>query len=89
MSIRNYFSIFFAEYATLIVVLCCTKYEYIMYIHERDNWTDFRWDASEVSLLQEIVFRKQYSSMTLLLAKRNYVLGKLHFSLQAIVKAAR
>ena len=30
-----------------------------MYIHERDNWTDFRWDASEVSLLQEIVFRKQ------------------------------
>ena len=30
-----------------------------MYIHERDNWTDFRWDASEVSLLQEKVFRKQ------------------------------
>ena len=24
-----------------------------MYIHERDNWTNFRWDASEVSLLQE------------------------------------
>jgi Fic family protein len=30
-----------------------------MYIHERDNWTAFRWDASEVSLLQEKVFRKQ------------------------------
>ena len=30
-----------------------------MYIHERDNWTDFRWDASQVSLLQEVVFRKQ------------------------------
>ena len=30
-----------------------------MYIHERDNWTNFRWDASEVSLLQEKVFRKQ------------------------------
>ena len=30
-----------------------------MYIHERDNWTDFRWDASEVLLLQEKVFRKQ------------------------------
>ena len=30
-----------------------------MYIHERDNWTDFRWDASEMSLLQEKVFRKQ------------------------------
>ena len=30
-----------------------------MYIHERDNWTNFRWDASQVSLLQEKVFRKQ------------------------------
>ena len=24
-----------------------------MYIHERDNWTNFRWDASEVSKIQE------------------------------------
>ena len=30
-----------------------------MYIHERDDWTNFRWDASQVSLLQEKVFRKQ------------------------------
>lgn len=30
-----------------------------MYIHERDNWTRFRWDASQVSLLQEQVCRKQ------------------------------
>ena len=30
-----------------------------MYIHERENWTNFRWDASEVSLLQEKVFRMQ------------------------------
>ncbi|MGM9804687.1 MAG: Fic family protein [Muribaculaceae bacterium] len=30
-----------------------------MYIHERDNWTRFRWDESQVSLLQEQVFRKQ------------------------------
>ena len=30
-----------------------------MYIHERDNWTNFRWDASEVSILQEVVCRKQ------------------------------
>ena len=30
-----------------------------MYIHERENWTDFRWDDSQVSLLQEKVFRKQ------------------------------
>lgn len=31
----------------------------IMYIHERENWTNFRWDASQISLLQEIVCRKQ------------------------------
>ena len=30
-----------------------------MYIHERDNWTNFRWDTSQVSPLQEQVFRKQ------------------------------
>lgn len=30
-----------------------------MYIHEKDNWTDFHWDTSQVSLLQEDVFRKQ------------------------------
>lgn len=30
-----------------------------MYIHERNNWTDFRWDTSRVSLLQETVCRKQ------------------------------
>ena len=30
-----------------------------MYIHERDNWTSFRWDDSRVSLLQEQVCRKQ------------------------------
>lgn len=30
-----------------------------MYIHEKDNWTRFRWDASQVSLLQEQVCRKQ------------------------------
>ncbi|MGN1354622.1 MAG: Fic family protein [Alloprevotella sp.] len=30
-----------------------------MYIHERDNWTQFRWDNAKVSLLQETVCRKQ------------------------------
>ncbi len=30
-----------------------------MYIHEKENWTNFRWDASRVSLLQETVCRKQ------------------------------
>ena len=30
-----------------------------MYIHERDNWTNFHWDASQVAVLQEVVCRKQ------------------------------
>ena len=30
-----------------------------MYIHERDNWADFRWDDTQIMLLQENVFRKQ------------------------------
>ena len=41
------------------MAFCRLKYECIMYIHERDNWTNFRWDISQVSLLQEKVFRKQ------------------------------
>ena len=30
-----------------------------MYIHEKDDWTNFSWEASQVSLLQEVVCRKQ------------------------------
>lgn len=30
-----------------------------MYIYERENWTDFRWDDSEISLLLEKVCRMQ------------------------------
>lgn len=30
-----------------------------MYIHERENWTIFRWDANELAVLQEEVNRKQ------------------------------
>ncbi|MGN0222891.1 MAG: Fic family protein [Muribaculaceae bacterium] len=30
-----------------------------MYIHERDNWTDFRWDATQLTGLLEEVCRKQ------------------------------
>ena len=30
-----------------------------MYIHERDNWTQFRWDETRLSLLHEQVCRKQ------------------------------
>ena len=30
-----------------------------MYIHEKDNWTDFKWDESQISLLLDEVYRKQ------------------------------
>jgi len=30
-----------------------------MYIHERQNWTNFRWEPTKVSLLLEEVYRKQ------------------------------
>lgn len=30
-----------------------------MYIHERDNWTDFKWDASQLTSILEEVNRKQ------------------------------
>ena len=30
-----------------------------MYIHEKDNWTNFRWNDSQVSLLLEVVCREQ------------------------------
>ncbi|MDO5035902.1 MAG: Fic family protein [Porphyromonas sp.] len=30
-----------------------------MYIHERDDWTAFRWDATELAIIQEEVNRKQ------------------------------
>lgn len=34
-------------------------YKYKMYIHERDNWAAFRWDASELTAILETVSRKQ------------------------------
>ena len=30
-----------------------------MYIHERDNWTAFRWNTTELTALLEEVNRKQ------------------------------
>lgn len=30
-----------------------------MYIHEREHWTDFRWDASQVALLLDDVCRRE------------------------------
>lgn len=32
---------------------------YAMYIHERENWTDFIWDASKLTAILENVSRKQ------------------------------
>ena len=58
--VRHFFANFVAKYAAFYVVLCRISINKpFMYIHERDNWTNFRWDASEVSNLQEIVCRKQ------------------------------
>ena len=34
-----------------------------MYIHERDNWTNFRWDASDVSNLQEMFFTEKVANL--------------------------
>ncbi len=34
-----------------------------MYIHERDNWTNFRWDASDVSNLQEMFLIKKVANL--------------------------
>ena len=36
-----------------------SKINLTMYIHERDNWTAFRWNATELSALLEEVNRKQ------------------------------
>ena len=30
-----------------------------MYMHERQNWTNFRWEPTKVSLLFEEIYRKQ------------------------------
>ena len=30
-----------------------------MYIHERDNWTSFRWDTANLTAILEEVNRKQ------------------------------
>ena len=30
-----------------------------MYIHEYDNWTDFRWDDAQIALKLDEVTRKQ------------------------------
>lgn len=71
-------------YSTLIWYLCrriCDvidgilshKVECIMYIHERDNWTDFRWNASEVSLFQEKVLSLQVIEKIKLTDKSEFV----------------
>ena len=48
--VQHCFSIFVTKLATLDNIIRRTKYEYVMYIHERNNWTNFRWDASEISI---------------------------------------
>ena len=53
--VRPYLTNFIAENATFDISLRRTRHKNDMYIHERAHWTNFRWDASEVSSLQEIV----------------------------------
>ena len=48
--VQHCFSIFVTKLATIDNIIRRTKYEYVMYIHERNNWTNFRWDASEISI---------------------------------------
>jgi hypothetical protein len=48
--VQHCFSIFVTKLATLDNIIRRTKYEYVMYIHERNNWTNFRWDASKISI---------------------------------------
>ena len=51
-------SIFAAEFAALYE-LKRRREDKKMYIHERDNWTDFRWNDQEVALLLDEVTREQ------------------------------
>lgn len=49
---------FAAKYASLFPIYH-RKTNKIMYIHEHDNWTDFRWDDNKVALLLDEVTREQ------------------------------
>ena len=40
-------------------VFIAAKRIYAMYIHERDNWTDFRWRSDDIALLLDEVCREQ------------------------------
>lgn len=60
MRLRQKPPIFAARFATFHAVLCRTNpYLPNMYIHERENWTAFRWNASELTAILEKVSRKQ------------------------------
>ena len=50
---------FVANIATLSSFLCRMNHLYYMYIHERDNWTTFKWNASAHTAILEKVNRKQ------------------------------
>ena len=52
-------SIFLANIATLFIAQWRIRYVWYMYIHERDNWTAFRWNTTELTALLEEVNRKQ------------------------------
>lgn len=51
--------IFAANLAAFSLLKCRTIPERMMYIHEREDWTAFQWDASVLTALLEEVSRKQ------------------------------
>ena len=56
---KNKFCYFNAKIATIFIIKCRIKPIRRMYIHERNNWTAFRWNATELTALLEDVNRKQ------------------------------
>lgn len=53
------FDYFCRKYCDVILCLMTHQIYLRMYIHEKDNWTAFRWNATELTALLEEVNRKQ------------------------------
>lgn len=51
--LRHYIAIFAAKFAALLGENCS------MFLHEKDNWTDFYWNSDEVATLLDEVSRAQ------------------------------
>lgn len=59
-NVANSATFFAAKFAgATILAYLWRKFYYVMYIHQRDNWTAFRWDASQLTAILETVSHKQ------------------------------